>query len=151
VRLDDIDWHHGELLVRGKGRRDDRMPLPADVGEALADYLMRSRPADAPKLRTVFMGRPRRPMDRVTVLSMVARVGARAGLDAVGAHRLRHSLGEAMIRAEVPLTSIGQVLRHHDPLTTAARCRRATCTTRSARPPPGRGCEPNKSSPGSTT
>jgi hypothetical protein len=57
-------------------------------------------------------------MDRVTVSSMIARACERAGLEPVGAHLLRHSLGEAMIRAEVRLAAIGQVLRHHDPLTT---------------------------------
>ena len=120
MQLDDIDWHHGEITVRGKGRRDERMPLPAEVGDALVDYLMSSRPTDAPEVRTVFLAvrAPRRPMDRVTVSSMVARVGGRAGIPSVGAHLLRHSLGEAMIRAEVPLAAIGQVLRHHDPLTT---------------------------------
>lgn len=120
LRLDDIDWHHGELTVRGKGRRDERMPLPADVGQALVDYLMRSRPTDAPELRTVFLAAraPRRPMDRVTVSSMIGRACVRAGLEPVGAHLLRHSLAEAMIRAGVPLAAIGQVLRHHDPLTT---------------------------------
>ncbi len=121
LRLEDIDWHHGEIIVRGKGRRDERMPLPADVGQAVADYLMRSRPSNVPELRTVFLAAraPRRPMDRVTVSSMLARVCERAGMEPVGAHLLRHSLGEAMIRAEVPLAAIGQVLRHHGPLTTA--------------------------------
>lgn len=120
LRLDDIDWHHGEITVRGKGRRDERMPLPAEVGEALVDYLMRSRPTDAPGVRTVFLAAraPRRPMDRVTVSSMIGRACLRAGITPVGAHLLRHTLGEAMIRAEVPLAAIGQVLRHHDPLTT---------------------------------
>lgn len=61
---------------------------------------------------------PRRPMDRVTVSSMIGRACVRAGIAPVGAHLLRHTLGEAMIRAEVPLAAIGQVLRHHDPLTT---------------------------------
>jgi integrase/recombinase XerD len=101
LRLDDIDWHHGEITVRGKGRRDERMPLPAEVGEALVDYLMRSRPTDAPGVRTVFLAAraPRRPMDRVTVSSMIGRACVRAEIAPVGAHRLRHTLGEAMIRA----------------------------------------------------
>lgn len=120
LRLDDIDWHHGEITVRGKGRRDERMPLPAEVGEALVDYLMRSRPTDAPGERTVFLAAraPRRPMDRVTVSSMIGRACVRAGITPVGAHLLRHTLGEAMIRAEVPLAAIAQVLRHYDPQTT---------------------------------
>jgi integrase len=119
--LDDIDWHHGEITVRGKGRRDERVPLPAEVGQGLVDYLMRSRPSDPAGLRTVFLAAraPRRPMSRVTVSTMIARVCGRAGIAPVGAHRLRHSLGEVMIRAEVPLAAIGQVLRHHDPATTA--------------------------------
>ena len=77
--LDDIDWHHGEITVRGKGRRDERMPLPSDVGQALVDYLMGSRPTDAPELRTVFLAAraPRRPMDRVTVSSMIERACVR--------------------------------------------------------------------------
>lgn len=96
------------------------MPLPAEVGEALVDYLMRSRPTGAPELRTVFLAAraPRRPKDRVTVSSMIGRVCMQAGIEPIGAHLLRHTLGEAMIRAEVPLSAIGQVLRHHDPLTT---------------------------------
>lgn len=125
LQLDDIDWHHGEITVCGKGRRDERMPLPAEVGQALVDYLMRSRPTDVPELRTLFLAAraPRRPMDRVTVSSMIGRTCVRAGIDPVGAHLLRHTLGEEMIRAEVPLAAIGQVLRHHDPATTTTYAR----------------------------
>lgn len=125
LRLEDVDWHHGEILVRGKGRRDERMPLPTEIGHALVDYLTRARPTDVPDLRTVFLAAraPRRSMNRATVSTMIARACQRAGLEPIGAHLLRHSLGEAMIQAEVPLAAIGQVLRHHDPLTTAGYAR----------------------------
>jgi integrase/recombinase XerD len=36
MRLEDIDWRAGDSLVRGKAGRRDRLPLPVDVGEALA-------------------------------------------------------------------------------------------------------------------
>ncbi len=90
--LEDIDWHHGELTVHGKSGRAERMPLPAEVGEALVACLTRSRPTDAPEVRRVFLAAraPRRPMDRVTVSSVVARVCARAGVEPIGAHLLRH-------------------------------------------------------------
>src|SRR5262249_50524403 len=44
LELDDIDWRTGVLTVRGKGRAHDCLPLPADVGEALARYLRHHRP-----------------------------------------------------------------------------------------------------------
>ncbi len=44
LQLGDVDWRTGELTVRGKARRQDRLPLPVEVGEALADYLLHSRP-----------------------------------------------------------------------------------------------------------
>ncbi|MCA1679360.1 MAG: site-specific integrase, partial [Actinobacteria bacterium] len=44
LTLDDIDWRAGELVVHGKGAREDRLPLPADVGGAIASYLRRGRP-----------------------------------------------------------------------------------------------------------
>ena len=120
LRLEDIDWHHGEVLIRGKGTRHERLPLPADVGEAVVDYLMHTRPADAVH-REVFctVRAPQRRLTSPAVWAIVQRACQRAGLAPFGAHRLRHSLGEAMIAAEVPLAAIGQVLRHEDPLTTA--------------------------------
>lgn len=47
MTLDDIDWRAGEILIYGKGRRDDRLPLPVDVGDALANYVRRGRPSSA--------------------------------------------------------------------------------------------------------
>ena len=43
LRLEDIEWRAGELLVRGKGSRIDRLPLPVDVGEAIAAWLLVGR------------------------------------------------------------------------------------------------------------
>jgi site-specific recombinase XerC len=52
--LDDIDWRSGELAIRGKGNRAERLPLPADVGAAVAAYLRHGRPATA-QGRSVFV------------------------------------------------------------------------------------------------
>ena len=120
LRLEDIDWHHGEFLVRGKGSKDERLPLPDEVGASIADYLLHARPA-VPDLREAFstVKAPWRGLSSPAVWAIVVRACKRAGLQPFGAHRLRHSLGEAMVGAEVPLAAIGQVLRHDDPVTTA--------------------------------
>lgn len=124
LRLDDIDWHCGELLVRGKGNRDERLPLPHEVGEAIVAYLQGARPVDA-RFREVFAAdrAPRRPLTREAVGGIVERACDRVGLERFGAHRLRHTLGEQMVAAAVPLDAIGQVLRHATALTTAGYAR----------------------------
>ena len=124
LRLEDIDWHHGEVLIRGKGARDERLPLLDEVGAAVVDYLIHARPADTSH-REVFctVRAPRRRLTSPAVWAIVNRACQRAGLEPFGAHRLRHTLGEAMIGAEVPLAVIGQVLRHEDPATTATYAR----------------------------
>lgn len=120
LRLEDIHWHHGEVLIRGKGSTDENLPLPVDVGDAVADYLTHARPADA-KHRAVFctLRAPRRSLTSPEVWVIVTRACTRAGLEPFCPHQLRHSLAEAMVAAEVPLAAIGQVLRHVDPATTA--------------------------------
>jgi len=120
LRLEDIDWRHGEVLIRGKGSRQECLPLPDEVGHAVADYLMHARPTDAVH-REVFCAvrAPRRRLTSPAVWAIVNRACGRAGLQAFGAHRLRHTLGEAMVAAEVSMAAIGQVLRHDDPITTA--------------------------------
>jgi len=119
LRLDDIDWRAGELVVRGKGARQDRLPMPAQVGRAVACYLRRGRPASC--RREVFL-RARAPFGPIaagTVSSTVRRACRRAGVAEVGAHRLRHTVACEMVAAGVPLTEIAQVLRHHSLQTTA--------------------------------
>jgi len=121
--LDDIDWRAGEVVVRGKGAREDRLPLPADAGEAIAAYLRRGRPQG--DRREVFLRAraPYGPMASSTVASTVRRACRRAGIAEVGSHRLRHTVACEMVAVGVPLTQIAQVLRHHSLQTTAVYAR----------------------------
>jgi integrase/recombinase XerD len=123
LRLDDIDWRAGQIVVHGKGRRDERLPLPAEVGEAIAAYLRRGRPTTAGREVFVSAIAPWSALTREAVSTIVRRACARAGIAPVGPHRLRHSLACAMVRAEVPLAEIGQVLRHRSPVATAIYAR----------------------------
>jgi site-specific recombinase XerD len=119
LQLDDIDWRAGEIVVRGKARRQDRLPLPWDVGEALSTYLYKARP-QAP-LRQVFLAckAPRRPIRPDLVSDVARRACQRAGLAPAGAHRLRHALATEMLRRGATLVEVSQVLRHRDLATTA--------------------------------
>lgn len=113
--LDDIDWRAGALTVRGKGLVHDYMPLPSDVGEALASYLRQDRPTCASRRVFIQMKAPRRGFGNAsTVSTIVRRALRRAGLDPAtkGAHLLRHSLATGMLRRGGTLTEIGQILRH---------------------------------------
>jgi integrase/recombinase XerD len=112
LQLADIDWRCGELLVRGKGSRQERLPLPVDVGETLAGWLQRGRP----RCRSVFVfTRVRAPhvgLSGGAVSQIVRRACWRAEVTPVGAHRLRHTAATEMLRAGSSLTEVGQVLRH---------------------------------------
>lgn len=119
LELRDVDWRAGELVVRGKARRQDRLPLPADVGEALAGYLARGRvPAGARRLFLTCTA-PRGPIRADLVGDVVERACRRAGLPRVGPHRLRHALAAELLRRGAGLAAISQVLRHQDLATTA--------------------------------
>ncbi|HEY5857827.1 MAG TPA: tyrosine-type recombinase/integrase, partial [Aldersonia sp.] len=120
LRLDDIDWRHGELTVRGKGNRHEVLPLPADVGAEIVAYLRDTRPAT--DVREVFLccRAPHRAMSRNAMSNRAAAAARRAGLPTtVYAHRLRHSAATAMLAGGASLDEIGQVLRHRHRLTTA--------------------------------
>ena len=123
LALDDIDWRAGELVVRGKGGRADRLPLPADVGEAIASYLRRGRPTSARRELFLRARAPFEPIAPGTVSSTVRRACRRAGIAEVGSHRLRHTTACEMVAAQVPLERIGQVLRHRSLQSTAIYAR----------------------------
>ncbi len=118
LELDDLDWRAGELLVRGKARRHDPLPLPGDVGEALAGYLVfRGRRVSRRVLLT--LRAPRRPIRADLVGDVVQRLCKRAGVGHVGPHRLRHTLASELLAHGATLADISQVLRHSDLATTA--------------------------------
>lgn len=118
--LDDFDWRAGEVLVRGKGDRVERLPLAVDVGEALADYLRHGRPATG-ESRAVFL-RVRPPHRRLLasgVGAVATSAAERAGLPPLSAHRLRHTVACELLRSGASLVEIGQLLRHRSQMTTA--------------------------------
>lgn len=119
LSLDEIDWRSGEIVVHGKGR-GQRLPLPADVGEAIAGYLRDGRPAGA-QGRVVFVRvkAPHRELTSGRVSGIVADAAFRAGLGRVHAHRLRHTAASEILRAGGSLPEVGQVLGHRRAATTA--------------------------------
>jgi integrase/recombinase XerD len=112
LQLGDIDWRRGDVLIRGKGNREDRLPLPSDVGEAVVAWLQRGRPRC--DVQSVFtrVPAPQRSLSSGGVSCIVRRACDRAGLPPVGAHRLRHTAATQMLRAGSSLSEVGQVLRH---------------------------------------
>ena len=138
LTLDDIDWRAGEITVHGKGGRIDRLPLPSEVGEAIAAYLRRGRPHGECRRLFLRATAPIGPIGRGGISSVVRRACRAAGLPEVGAHRLRHTAASEMLAAGAPLEEIGQVLRHASALSTATYARVDLVSLRTAaRPWPG--------------
>jgi site-specific recombinase XerD len=119
LKLEDLDWRAGEMVVCGKGARESRLPLPHDVGREVAAYLKRGRPsADT---RKVFL-RSRAPyhgLEPSGVVGAVTRALRCAGITAGGAHVLRHTAATQMLRHGASLCEIAHVLRHRHVDTTA--------------------------------
>jgi integrase/recombinase XerD len=118
MQLEDLDWRRGEVLVRGKRDRHDRLPLPVDVGEALVSYLRR-RGGDGGRSVFLKVNAPAGPVHGDTVRGVVKDACDRAGVPRVGAHRLRHTAATGMLREGASLVEIAQVLRHREVKTTA--------------------------------
>jgi integrase/recombinase XerD len=118
LRLTDVDWRAGELVVRGKPRRESRLPLPLDVGKAVVRYL-RQRPSVTTRAMFLTARAPHRPITSGTA-SAIARKALRAtGVTAGSAHVLRHTAATMMLRHGASLAEIGHALRHRHVDTTA--------------------------------
>jgi site-specific recombinase XerD len=121
LTLNDLDWEAGEIIVHGKGRRCDRLPLPYEVGQAIANYLRDGRPSCSTRCVFVRHRAPQRGfVNGEAVGTIVRRALMRAGLNPVhkGAHLLRHSLATRLLRNGASLAEIGELLRHRDLNTT---------------------------------
>jgi integrase/recombinase XerD len=123
IQFDDIDWRAGTILIRGKGKRHDRMPLPEDAGKAIVDYIRKGRRGLS---RTLFVSHkvPYRPFFNAQILNTVLRAafkatGLRPPQKYIGSHLLRHSLATDMLRKGASLDEIGDVLRHRSRASTA--------------------------------
>jgi integrase/recombinase XerD len=119
LSLDDLDWTNGEVVVSGKGGRRDQLPLPVDVGRALADYCRRGRPRSSHRVVFLHSRAPYAPLTSSAISAVVMAACRRAGLPEVRAHRLRHASACSMRQAGAPILEIGQVLRHRWVATTA--------------------------------
>jgi site-specific recombinase XerD len=121
LRVTDVDWTNGTIKACGKGRRHDLLPLPQEVGTAVLRYLQKSRPASrAPEMFVTALP-PFRRLSYQRVGGIVRGALERAGVNSpvCGAHVLRHSAATTMLRQGASLASIGSVLRHRSPQTTA--------------------------------
>jgi site-specific recombinase XerD len=119
--LADIDWEAGEIKVSGKSQRQDRLPLPKDVGEALARYLRQSRPKCSTRRVFITVRAPIRGfVETRGIYKIVYRAFKKAGMNPpqMGGHILRHSLATNMLRNGASLGEIGEILRHKQLTTT---------------------------------
>jgi site-specific recombinase XerD len=122
LQLTDINWDEASFRLVGKGRRETRLPLIQEVGDAILTYLQLR--GTRPGVDAIFLSTRapmNRPLSSVAVSTIVARAIKRAGVVAPskGAHLLRHSAATEMLRQGLTLEHIGTVLRHRSVDTTA--------------------------------
>jgi site-specific recombinase XerD len=111
LELSDLDWSAGEICVDGKGHQRARLPLPAEVAEALIAHLRR-RGSCPGQTRVFLTTTPVRPLEASGVRTIVRNACRRAGIERVAAHQLRHALASDLLRAGASMPEVGQVLRH---------------------------------------
>lgn len=123
LELGDIDWRAATVTVRGKGGRTDVLPLPADVGAAIADYLLNGRPPSASRRVFTVAVAPFRGMGASTVTLLVQRACRRARIPLFGPHGMRHAAASELLASGAGMAEIGQLLRHAQERTTAIYAR----------------------------
>ena len=122
LTLEDINWHAGEITIHGKGNKTSRLPLPSDVGEAIAAYLTKGRPECSSRRVFLCTRAPRRGFkNSIAVSTVVARRLKQSGYTGphTGAHVFRHTLATHMLRSGASFDEIAQLLRHGSFNTTA--------------------------------
>jgi site-specific recombinase XerD len=137
LKLEDIDWDAGELIIHGKGQRLDRIPLPPDVGAPLAGYIHRDRPRCASRAVFVRLQAPLGGLRGIGIANIVKRAIERVGLQTPsgGAHLLRHSLATDLLRRGSSIPEIAELLRHRSPETTMLYAKVDLAALRRVSPP----------------
>jgi site-specific recombinase XerD len=145
IQIDDIDWRAGEILVRGQGKRFDRLPLPTYVGEAMVAYISQDRKSSSTRALFVTKRPPHCAFKDGQVLNNILRrayrtTGLKPPTPYVGSHILRHSLAVALVRKGASLEEIGDMLRHRSRATTMLYAKLDVDGLRTIAPPwPGLG------------
>lgn len=114
LKFGDIDWLEGTLIVSGKSRRQSRLPLPQEVGDAILHYLQQARPTVMSEHIFITTLAPFVPITPQVVGAAVVRALRRTGITAPsqGSHLLRHSVATSLLQDGISLPAIGALLRH---------------------------------------
>jgi integrase len=96
---------------RSKGRRQDRLPLTVEAGDAIADYLTGGRPSSPCPRVILTLYAPYRGIHPSSITRVAYRACQRAGLPRVGGHRLRRALASEMLRQGSDLVEISRCRR----------------------------------------
>ena len=135
IQLADIDWRNGEIMIRGKGKRHDPMPLPTEVGEAIVAYIRNGRRGNSRTLfvstKAPFEAFPDGQLVNFALKRAYAKTGLRPPQSYIGAQILRHSLATDMLRKGASLEEIGDVLRHRSRMSTTIYAQHDTDALRS--------------------
>jgi site-specific recombinase XerD len=117
LRLKSIDFATASISVDGKARREVRLPLTQEVGDAITRYLTFARPEVKCDRLFIRVEAPLGPLTRGAVKHIATSAIRRAGVRTarLGAHVLRYSAATAMLREGATLVEIGAVLRHRSP------------------------------------